>query len=164
MRQFAIVVLLWFSTIGSALLAGLYFAFSAFIMTSLGRIDKSSGVAAMNAINLDIQRSLFMPIFLGSTLTAAILAVMALIHWAEPSALPMLVGGVLYVAGMFVVTMVWNVPLNNALAAVDVSDVDATSVWARYLKEWTFWNHVRTVASIASAVLFIVALQRVKSG
>ena len=164
MRQFAIVVLLWFSTIGSALLAGLYFAFSAFIMTSLGRIDKSSGVAAMNAINLDIQRSLFMPIFLGSTLTAAILAVMALICWAEPSALPMLVGGVLYVAGMFVVTMVWNVPLNNALAAVDVSDVDATSVWARYLKEWTFWNHVRTVASIASAVLFILALQRAKSG
>ena len=164
MRQFAIVVLLWLSTIGSALLAGLYLAFSAFIMTSLGRIDKSSGIAAMNAINLDIQRSLFMPIFLGSTLTAAILAVMALIGWAEPSALPMLVGGVLYVTGMFVVTMVWNVPLNNALAAVDVSDVDATSVWARYLKEWTFWNHIRTVASIASAVLFILALQRAKSG
>jgi uncharacterized membrane protein len=164
MRQFAIVVLLWFSTIGSALLAGLYLAFSAFIMTSLGRIDKSSGIAAMNAINLDIQRSLFMPIFVGSTLTAAILAVMAPIGWAEPSALPMLVGGVLYVAGMFVVTMVWNVPLNNALAAVDVSDVDATSVWARYLKEWTFWNHVRTVASIASAVLFILALQRAQSG
>ena len=70
----------------------------------------------------------------------------------------MLVGGVLYVVGMFVFTMVFNVPLNNALAAVDPASVEAAEVWARYLKDWTFWNHVRTVASALASVLFVYAI------
>jgi len=75
----------------------------------------------MNAINVDIVRSLFMPLFLGGTLAAAALAVMAILRWGEPGAMVMLAGGVLYVVGMFVVTMVFNVPLNDALAAADPS-------------------------------------------
>jgi uncharacterized membrane protein len=70
----------------------------------------------------------------------------------------MLVGGVIYVLGMFVVTMVFNVPLNNALAAADLPSHGAAPLWARYLKEWTFWNHVRTVACIAASALFIAAI------
>lgn len=161
MQQVIISYLLWLSIIGSALIGGLYFAFSTFIMTALARLDQTAGIAAMNAINTDIQRSLFMPIFLGSTVTATVLAILALPGWGEPAALPMLVGGVLYLVGMFVVTMVWNVPLNNALLATALN-VDAASTWARYLKEWTFWNHVRTIASIVSLVLFTIALQRLR--
>lgn len=70
----------------------------------------------------------------------------------------MLAGGVLYVLGMFVVTMIFNVPLNNALAAVDPAGQAAASLWGRYLTDWTLWNHVRTVASTATSALFIVAL------
>jgi uncharacterized membrane protein len=92
----------------------------------------------MNAINVDIVRSLFMPLFLGGTLAAAALAVMAILRWGEPGAMVMLAGGVLYVVGMFVVTMVFNVPLNDALAAADPSSPKAASLWARYLKDWTF--------------------------
>src|SRR5262245_495711 len=106
--------LLWFSALGCGMLAGLYFAFSAFIMRSLGRVEASAGIAAMNAINVDIQRSLFMVLFLGSTLSAAVLAGTALLNLYsldpdEAQDVPMLIGGVVYVAGMFVVTMIWNV-------------------------------------------------------
>ena len=38
----------------------------------------------------------------------------------------MIAGGLLYVVGMFVVTMVFNVPLNNALAAVDPASPEGT--------------------------------------
>jgi uncharacterized membrane protein len=54
--------------------------------------------------------------------------------------------------------MVLNVPLNNALARVDPSSAAGAAEWARYLKDWTLWNHVRTVASIAAAALFTYAL------
>ena len=104
---------------GCGLLGGLYFAFSAFIMTSLGRIERAAGIAAMNAINVDIVKSLFMPVFLLTTLSAAALAVLAIVRWGEPGALVMLAGGIVYGLGMFVVTMAFNVPLNNTLAAVD---------------------------------------------
>ena len=70
----------------------------------------------------------------------------------------MLAGGVLYVIGMFVVTMVFNVPLNNALAAVDPASPEAAPLWARYLTDWTLWNHVRTISSTVACALFIAAI------
>ena len=158
MRQILMSSLLWFSAIGCGLLAGVYFAFSAFIMTSLGRLDQAAGISAMNAINVDIVRSLFMPFFLGTTLASAMLAVLACLRWQEPGAIAMICGGALYVAGMFVVTIVFNVPLNDQLAAADPASGAAAPVWARYLTEWTFWNHVRTVASTAATALFIAAI------
>jgi len=158
MRQFLTSGLLWFSALGCGLLAGLYFAFSTFIMTALGRIDQAAGIAAMNAINVEIVRSLFMPLFLATTLSSAALAGLAIVRWSEAGAIAMLVGGVLYVIGMFVVTAVFNVPLNDALAAVDPNSGAAATLWTRYLSGWTFWNHVRTIASTAACALFIVAI------
>jgi uncharacterized membrane protein len=158
MQQLIIPGLLWFCAIGCGLLGGLYFAFSTFVMTSLGRIGQVAGISAMNAINVDIVRSPFIPIFFGTTLASAALAGLAIFRWGEPGALAMMAGGIIYVLGMFVVTVVFNVPLNNALAAVDPASADAASLWARYLKDWTFWNHVRTIACIAAGALFIAAI------
>jgi len=150
--------LLWFSAIGCGLLAWLYFAFSTFVMTALGRIDQAAGISAMNAINTTIVQSLFMPFFLGTTLTSLALAVTALFRWNEAGAMAMVAGGVLYVAGMFVVTMVFNVPLNDALAAVDPASAEAGSLWARYLNDWTLWNHARTISSTVASALFMAAI------
>lgn len=156
--QPVITILLWVSAIGCGLIAGLYFAFSTFIMTALGRIEQRGGIAAMNAINSTILGSLFMPLFFGTTLTSAVLVILAPFDWNAPGAAVMLAGGLIYVVGMFVCTLVFNVPLNNELAKVKAAGDDAATVWARYLKDWTFWNHVRTTASTVACGLFIAAL------
>ncbi|WP_426418864.1 DUF1772 domain-containing protein [Bradyrhizobium genosp. A] len=158
MRQVMTGGLLWFSAVGCGLMAGVYFAFSTFVMIALGRLDQAAGIAAMNAINVDIVRSLFMPLFLGTTVAGATLVVMGVLRLSEPGAVSMIAGGGLYVVGMFVVTLVFNVPLNDALAAVQPSSPEAGVVWAAYLKDWVFWNHVRTVASVVASALFIVAI------
>lgn len=153
-----IAALLWFSIVACGLLAGLYFAFSAFVMTALDRIEVPAGVAAMNSINGVIQRSLFMPLFVGSSLSSLALAVVGALHMDEAGGAGMLAGGVIYVTGMFVVTMVFNVPRNNTLDASDPVSPAGRAIWARYLKEWTIWNHVRTLASTAALILFVGAL------
>lgn len=158
MRQVFTTGLLWFSALGCGLMGGVYFAFSAFVMTALGRLDQSAGIAAMNAINVDIVRSLFMPLFLGTTVAGVALAVMGALRFSEAGAAGMIAGGGLYVIGMFVVTVVFNVPLNDALAAVQPSSPEAGAVWMAYLKDWVFWNHVRTVASVVASALFVAAL------
>jgi uncharacterized membrane protein len=158
MIQPLITGLLWFSAIGCGLLAGIYFAFSTFIMTALGRIGPAPGITAMNAINVTIEQSLFMPIFLGTTLTSLVLAVFAMLRWGEPGATAMAAAGLLYFLGMFICTMAFNVPLNNALAAFDPASAEAVSVWARYLTDWIWWNHVRTISSTAACGLFIAAI------
>ena len=60
--------------------------------------------------------------------------------------------------GMFGVTMMFNVPLNNAVGAIDPASPAAAPIWARYLRNWTFWNHVRTIACVVATALFIAAI------
>ena len=125
MSQSIIALTLWFAAIGAGLMAGVYFAFSAFIMTALARLPDASGVAAMQSINRVILRSLFMPLFFATTIASLALAVVAVLRWGEPGAVPMLAGGVTYVVGMFLCTAVCNVPLNNALDVVDPAGAEA---------------------------------------
>jgi uncharacterized membrane protein len=58
-----------------------------------------------------------------------------------------------------VLTIAYHVPRNDALARVDPGSAGAEAAWSRYLAEWVPWNHVRTFTSVASAVLFALALR-----
>jgi uncharacterized membrane protein len=158
MSQTLITSLLWFGAIGCGLLAGVYFAFSAFIMTALRRIEPLQATASMNSINATILGSLFMPFFYGTTLASLVLVFVGLTRRSEPGAMAMLAGGIIYIIGMFLCTIVFNVPLNNALGAVNADSGEAARVWARYLNDWTFWNHLRTIASTAAGALYVAAI------
>ena len=158
MSELIVPALLWFCAIGSAVMGGVYFAFSFFIMASFAQIEQSQGIAAMQSINRVIVRSLFMPLFFGTTSASAALVAIALTQRETPGSSAMLAAGIIYIVGMFVCTAARNVPLNNALDAVDPQSVAAVPVWERYLKEWTRWNHVRTVACVVACVLYVRAL------
>ena len=153
------LALLWFSAIGCAVIGGVYFTFSTFVMTALGRLDGAVGLRAMQSINDVILRSLFMPLFFGTTLASVVLAGFEFLPSSSGGTrLLVWAAAIIHVVGMFVVTMVFNVPLNNELASARGSQ--AAVVWGGYLKNWTGWNHVRTVASIAASALYIVVLVR----
>jgi uncharacterized membrane protein len=152
------IALLWFSAIGCGLMAGLYFAFSTFIMSALGKIDSASGIRAMQAINQVIQRSLFIVLFFATTLTTATLTVMALMSPETPLRAALVAGGFVYLLGMFGCTAALHVPLNNALDTHDASSPEGARFWQTYLTQWTRWNHVRTVASTVSCVCYVGAL------
>lgn len=72
----------------------------------------------------------------------------------------MLAGGALYLFGTFGVTMLFNVPLNNALAALSPEAPDTAARWADYVTRWSIWNHVRGVAALLALVVFILDLHR----
>ena len=61
--------------------------------------------------------------------------------------------------GVILVTVLFNVPRNNALATVEPASAEGARLWADYLRTWTAWNHVRTVAAIAAAAVFMLALR-----
>jgi uncharacterized membrane protein len=144
--------------IGSGLTAGIFYAFSTFVMAALARIPPEQGIAAMNSINVTVINPWFFAVFFGTPIVCTILFVMALLEWSEPGAALILAASLLYVVGSLIVTMVFNVPLNNKLASVTSGEDGA--LWTRYLSEWTFWNTVRTVAPLLAMVLFIWGLIR----
>lgn len=146
------------SALGCGLIAGVFFAFSAFVMKSLARLPPAQAIPAMQSINVVVINPVFLSVFLGTALTCLVMAVSSLLRWHEPGASYRLVGSLLYLVGTILVTMVFNVPRNDALAAVDPESADGARLWTRYVTEWTAWNHVRTVAALAAAACFTVAL------
>lgn len=153
-----ITLLLWVMALGCGLMAGIYFAFSVFIMSAFDRAGLATGIAAMNSINVAILKSAFLPLFFLTSLGALVLAAAALLTWEGQASLLIVGGALIYFIGMTVVTVVFNVPLNNELAAIDPGSPQAADVWLRYLTTWTPWNHVRTVASTLAFAAFIAAL------
>ncbi|MBC8120501.1 MAG: DUF1772 domain-containing protein [Gemmatimonadaceae bacterium] len=151
-------VLKLFSVLGCGLIAGVFFAFSTFVMNALARQPPAQGIATMQSINITVINPWFMGAFLGTVAACLFLTVTSLLKWQQPDAVYLLVGSLFYLIGSFGVTIVFNVPLNNALAVADPNSTDGVSLWARYLTDWTLWNHVRTVAALAAAAAFTIAL------
>lgn len=149
----------WVLAIVCALLAGVYFAFSTFIMDALARVGTLAGIEVMQKINFVIVRSPFIILFAASTFAAIALAIAGLRGPDQPQGLAMAAGGAVYLIGMFGVTVLFNVPLNNTLAALDPAGaVDAA--WSNYLSKWTAWNHIRTAACLLASLLFCFAAAR----
>lgn len=147
-----------FAALGCGLMAGVFFAFSSFVMNALARLQPAQGIAAMQSINITVINPLFMTALFGTAGACILLAVSSLLKWHQPGSAYLLLGSLLYLVGTVGVTIVFNVPLNDALATVEPGSTDGVSLWASYLANWTVWNHIRTVAALAAATLLTVAL------
>ncbi len=88
---------------------------------------------------------MFLGVFTGTALVSVAVVVTAP---AEPLAW---IGAALYVLGSYVLTLVVNVPLNNAL---DAATGGGAAAWQAFRPRWMVANHIRTAASIAGAVAF----------
>jgi uncharacterized membrane protein len=146
------------AAIGSGLVAGIFYAFSSFVMPALARIAPASGFEAMNSINVTVITPSFMLVFIGTALLCLILIAGSFFWWGGTGGKLVLISSLIYLVGSIGVTMFLNVPLNDALAAVQPGSAEAGPLWTRFLDEWIIWNHVRTLASLASMILFILAL------
>ncbi len=144
--------------LGSALVGGVFFAFSSFVMKALARVPSSEGIAAMQSINVVVINPSFMGAFMGTAVLSLGVIALAVARWSHPSAVFFLGGAIFYLVGAFLVTVVGNVPLNNQLAAVSAKDAAAVKLWEHYLERWTVWNHVRTAAAMIAALLYSVGL------
>ena len=153
-----IFVLTLVSALGCGLMAGLFFAFSVSVMKALVRLPSAEGIAGMQSINVAIINPVFLAAFFGTAAACVLVMIASFLRWHDPGAVYLLIGGSLYLIGTFLVTFVFNVPKNNALATVAPADPGSASLWTDYLSKWTAWNHVRAAAAIAAAALLTIAL------
>jgi uncharacterized membrane protein len=151
-----IFVLTLLAALGCAMMAGVFFAFSAFVMKALARLPAQQGIGAMQAINVAAVTFAFMAALFGTAAACGALAVWALFAWDERFAPYLLVGSALYLVGTILLTIVYHVPRNEALARVEPRG--AESHWRRYLSAWTAWNHVRAGTALAAAAVLTIAL------
>ena len=154
-----IFILSQLSILAYALVGGVFLAFSDFIMRSLALTNGVGGVEAMQVINREVFRWIFMALFIGMALVSALLAGYGALGLNGPAGALFMLAGLTYLVGCFGVTVFFNVPMNEALAGMDLSSEATRDYWtSTYLPRWTFWNTVRTLACTVSAACLLFGL------
>lgn len=135
------------------IMVGIYFIFSNTVMRSLKSMDLESGARVMVGINKDILNPTFKLIFTLSALGALYLAVNGV---AQSNWLQMWAGAVFFL-GTTLVTILFNIPLNENLRRSVEGENEIVRTWQHYLVVWTRWNHLRSFSAVASSFLLLSA-------
>ena len=138
------VALFVLALLAGALIAGFFYTFSILIMPALATADAGTAIVAMQKINLSVRTPLFAFAFFGAPALALLVAMFAGLAGHRSAA-------------WLAVTMLVNVPLNEALAPVAASGPTAAATWAGYDARWTPWNHVRAVGAAVSFLFLLAA-------
>jgi uncharacterized membrane protein len=146
------------TALGCGLVARVFFTFSTFVMRALLELPGAQGMAAMQSINRSAINPFFMVALFGTALACLGLAVWAALSWDQPPSGWLATGSVLYLVGAIAVTIVCNVPLNDALATLDRGTSDTAGRWAGYASSWTVWYHVRGLSALGAAALLLIGL------
>lgn len=139
---------------------GSLFAFSSFVMGGLDRMPPPQAISAMQSINIAAISPAFLGALFGAGLCFVALSLAVAGDLGQPYAILTLAAAALYIVGVIGVTMVFNVPLNNGLAAADPASAGAAAIWTTFYSGWQMWNHLRTAAGTLSLVLLILAIAR----
>lgn len=152
-------ILMQFAILAYALVGGVFLAFSDFIMRSLSLTGGTGGMEAMQVINREVFRWVFMTLFLGMAAMSLVITIYSATSLSGPGAKLIFLAGVVYLVGCFSVTVIFNVPMNEVLAGMDPSQDMTRAYWTEtYLPRWTFWNSVRTLSCGLSAALMLFGL------
>ena len=143
------------TAIACAAMSGVFFAFSSFVMQGLKALPPMHGITAMQSINVTAVTPIFMTALFGTAAACIAVLVSAAIERRDTVSNYLIAGSLSYLVGAIGVTVAFNVPLNNALAAAKPSSGDAVSLWMEYVRSWTAWNHVRTVSALIAAILLM---------
>jgi uncharacterized membrane protein len=144
----------------TALMTGLFYAFSCSVNPGLARLPDQAYLAAMQSINRAIQNPLFALIFIGAPLFLMISTVMQYGHPLSMRFCLLLAATLIYLSGSLSVTIFGNLPLNAELESCNLASASIEEMYrlrTRFQNPWNFLHTIRTVSSIISLILLIIA-------
>jgi len=153
-------LLLIITATSTALMAGLFFAWSVSVMPGIALLPDAAYIAAMQAMNTAILNPVFFAAFFG---TLGLLPLSTWLQYSQPLSPRfwlLLSATILYAAGVFGVTFFGNVPLNDTLGAFPLQSATAGEIAALRIGfegPWNNLNNIRTIASTLSILLVIIA-------
>ncbi len=147
---------LWLGFV-SALVGGVFLSFSDFVMRGLGQAGDHGGADAMRQINRTVMRSIFLTAFLSLVPFSIAYAWLVATQGVGLGRFYGFAACAVYVITVFLTTIAANVPMNQNLDAMRPGESSTREYWLHYLRVWTRWNHLRTIGSVASSALFLLA-------
>lgn len=146
-----------FLALWSAVIGGVFSAFSEFIMAALLRADPAGGIESMQHINRTVIRTQFVAGILLIAPASILFALYSLTIFEGAALAALIAAPLVYVPCVFLMTIIGNVPMNNRLDRLDHTSPEARAYWARYGRNWTRLNHVRSLGSVATGAIYMAA-------
>ncbi len=147
------------AAIGTAVTGGVFFDFSFVVMPGVRELPAAQGIEAMQAFDRTAIQPPLMLMMYATAGLCAVLAVRALMKWSRSTSPWILAAASAFLLAAVVITGAANVPISAAVDALDPAGADAAARWDELFTAWIRWNHARTLASIAAAVGFLIALR-----
>jgi len=158
MSSTLLIILCEISVIACGLVAGVFLTFSDFVMKSLGAAEPAGGIQSMQIINRKVFKTVFMVLLLGMSALSPFMISYAYFDVIGPESLWIIAGGMIFLTGVFGVSLVFNVPMNNRLDVMDYAAPDTVTYWLEtYVPRWSFWNYVRAISSAGAAICYLTA-------
>lgn len=148
------------SLLSSGAIFGFFYVWVCSTMWGLDVADPALAIGAMQAMNASVRNAVFAPAFFGTPFVLIATAMLAWFCRMKAASLLFAIAGLLYLSGGMILTMIVNVPMNEALAAVAIPQnaAEAQRIWKDYSGQWQFWNTVRTIVSGVTLALIGVAI------
>ena len=153
-------IILILTAVTTALVAGLFYAYTCSVNPGLGNLADAEYLAAMQSINKAIQNPIFFLSFFGAFF---LLPLSVYQHYSQPFSTRFLLltaAAILYIIGVMGITIFGNIPLNEALDNFDIKSATASEIAGqrvKFEKPWNGLNLIRTIASAFSLLLVIIA-------
>ena len=145
-------ILLIFVILQVGITSGLLFIFTFAVNPGLSRLSEEEYFRAMKYINIVILNPIFFLVFMGPLITMPLLTYMS---WDDSNTfILILISAILYLLGVLFITSIKNVPLNNKLEKLNLTEFKGVFIW--YRKPWNFWHNIRTFFSIISFLMLII--------
>jgi len=153
-------ILIILSTLLTGLSAGFFITWSVSVLPGLSNLSDEAFIRSMQSINRYIQNPVFFIIFIGPMVLLSVvcyqfyqLGHLGTFKW-------ILIALILYVIGVFGVTVIGNVPLNNKLDKVgmDVSSTELTAERVAFEQPWNKYHYIRTVMAILAFACITIAI------
>lgn len=146
-----------FLALWSAVIGGVFSAFSEFIMSGLLRADPAGGIESMQQINRTVIKTQFVAGIILIAPLSLVFAIYSLMTLEGVARATLVLAPIVYLPTVFLMTIFGNVPMNEKLERLDHDAPDSETYWRHYGRVWTRLNHIRTLGSVLTAGIYISA-------
>ena len=158
------IIVLLFATLATGMMAGIFFTWTNAVKPGIGKLTDMGYLESLQAMNKVILNPMFYGVFFAA---AVLIPVVTFLNYnSQPTfVFKLLIGAsAIYFIGVFLVTLLGNIPLNNILENTDLSKItafEAQELRGIVEKKWNFYNLIRTLTSFVSFVILLITLIKI---
>ena len=139
-------------------MAGVFFTWSNAVKPGIGKLSDLEYLKTLQSMNRVILNNAFRIIFIGAIIAVALVPIFYFhlypknIFWLFLSAF------IIYWVGVFGITVLGNIPLNEMLDKTNLESITAEEIKALRKSIEVKWNNLNLIRSISSGLTFVLLL------